>query len=376
MSLFYRLCCWSRCYGVWEATLPGSPFDYWLWTAGVPTAIFLTLNSRRLRAVGPIVYAATLIAISGLGAAFLFAMNQYLNIAGPIHFVREDLARLPIMEAIEIYRAEVQRLSASETLTVLTEFLQNPWSVMVFANSEAINAFTDTQIFAFCIAGIALGVALAWMYLRRLAKRHQDRKTSERMLAVDVLMTIFALPQFLIWISQKQWFAASGIALGVLAYKLILRWRLSDRSRAIHTNDSHTLLMLRVFGFERRSQKLLEQIEDRWRFLGPIRLLGAADLAHSIIEPNAFYAFLNRKLNDEFVKSQADLDRRTDGSPVEQEPDGTYRLENFYCHADTWRMAVAHLRNRRIRFSWISEASAQVIRVVYLRLNNWSPWFL
>jgi hypothetical protein len=53
---------------------------------------------------------------------------------------------------------------------------------------------------------------------------------------------------------------------------------LRHRWEATRLDPACTLLLLRVFGFERRTQRLLEELGLRWRHLGPIRLIAGTDL--------------------------------------------------------------------------------------------------
>jgi hypothetical protein len=100
---------------------------------------------------------------------------------------------------------------------------------------------------------------------------------------------------------------------------------------------------LRVFGFARRSQRLFDDLGQRWRYLGPISLIAGTDLAYATIEPHEFYDFLSGRLSRAFVKDQEDLENRlSKGRPV-ADPDGLFRIQDFYCHDDTWRMTVARL---------------------------------
>lgn len=325
-----------------EIISPFDTLDLWLWFGGLPTVIFLLLNGRRLRSSGPIVFSAMAITLFGFIAGYVASAYHYLDAVGPITFVREDLAALPPLESTGVWLPELLKLPLPELRVAIANFMQDPQTVFNIANLEAATTALELQSRLIHVSGIILGVFVSWMFVRWFARNYRDRRASERMLGTDVLMFIFAFPLLLL-MAMHSFLWVYGILVGLLVYKLIFRWRLKNRNRSVLPADSRTLLMLRVFGYGRRTQRLLEDIEDRWRFLGPIRLLGAADVVHSVIEPDDFYAFLNGKLGEEFIKDQEHLDRRIANTQPLQDPDGSYRVDDFYCHADTWRMAVSHL---------------------------------
>lgn len=325
-----------------EVNSPFETLDLWLWFGGLPTVIFLLLNGRRLRASGPIVFSATSIALFGFIAGYAASMNHYFETVGPITFAREDLAGLPLLEAGKVWWSELLKLPLPELQIVIANFIQDPLATFNVANLEAETTALELQSRLIQVSGLILGIFISWMFVRWFARNYRDRRASERMLGTDILMFIFAFPLLLI-MAMHSFLWVSGILVGLLIYKLIFRWRLKNRDRSVLPADSRTLLMLRVFGYDRRTQRLLEDIVDRWRFLGPTRLLGASDVVHTVIEPDDFYAFLNGKLGEEFIRNEEGLNRRIANTQPLQDPDGSYRVDEFYCHADTWRMAVSRL---------------------------------
>lgn len=325
-----------------QVNSPFDTLDLWLFFGALPSVIFILLNSRRLRSSGPIVFSATAIAVFGFIAGYAASANHYLEAVGPITFAREDLAGLPLQESAGVWFSELLKLPLPELQVAIANFIQDPLATFNVANLEAGTSALEFQSRLIHGSSIILGIFISWMFVRWFARNYRDRRASERMLGTDVLMFIFAFPLLLV-MAMSSFLWVYGILVGLLVYKLIFRWRLKNRNRSVLPADSHTLLMLRVFGYERRTQRLLEDIEDRWRFLGPIRLLGAADVVNSVIEPDDFYAFLNGKLGEEFIKDEEGLKRRIANTQPVQDPDGSYRVDEFYCHADTWRMAVSHL---------------------------------
>ena len=148
----------------------------------------------------------------------------------------------------------------------------------------------------------ALGPLAAWTAIRWLAGNYKRRRASDQLLAIDVMMLIFVVPLsvLLTTVPESQvhgWLlGAIGLA-SFAAYKLWTRLRLRSWRRGKFPTKPRALVLLRVFGFDRRTQRLLEDVGGRWRYLGPIRLIGGTDLAYSTLEPHEFFDFLNGRLS-------------------------------------------------------------------------------
>ncbi len=254
---------------------------------GFPTLLILAVGNRRLRAVGPIVLAATLIVVAGATIAFSLAGNLFVA-SGGAH--------------------------------------SGWWFVAIAA--AVLGAFA----------------ALAWMTLRWAARRYRRKKTSDLGLMLDAWWLIVTLWECLDFSNS-----AGPLALFVLgafaAYKGVLwvGFRLFGPKREEEPAD---LLLLRVFGFRKRSERLLDELGHKWRYAGPITLISAPDLATSYVEPHEFYDFLGGRLSRSFVKSPDDLARRVREMDREPDPDGRYRVNEFFCHADTWQPTMRALAER------------------------------
>lgn len=106
------------------------------------------------------------------------------------------------------------------------------------------------------------------------------------------------------------------------------------------------LLLLRVFGYQRRIERLFDAIAQRWRLSGGVKLIAPADLATRIVDPADVVAFMGGRMRDRFVAGPSDLGRhlaRIDDTP---DPDGRYRIDKFFCHDDTWQPLLQSLLDR------------------------------
>jgi len=72
---------------------------------------------------------------------------------------------------------------------------------------------------------------------------------------------------------------------------------------AAQTKPQTRLLLLGVFGFGRRSRRLLDLLGARWRLIGSIDLIAVPDLASSTVEPSTFIEFIRGRLVRLFIRT-------------------------------------------------------------------------
>ena len=74
-----------------------------------------------------------------------------------------------------------------------------------------------------------------------------------------------------------------------------------------------------------------------------ITLIAGPDLVASTVEPHEFLEFVGGRLSRQFVRDAADLERRIGAMARGPDPDGRYRVNEFFCHADTWQPTMRRL---------------------------------
>ena len=199
------------------------------------------------------------------------------------------------------------------------------------------------QAMPFLQVGILIICAvLAWWLVRRVASSYQRKQTSDQMLTLDSLWLLVTVLEVLFQMG------ASGLAsllffLAFLGYKLVLRWSLKDTARHRQPMQPVPMLLLRVFGHTKRTRTLTDQVGLTWRHTGPINMIGGTDLATALLEPDELMAFWSRKLRRGFITSSQDLDARLQNLDDKPDPDGRYRINEFFCHDNTWQMTVHQL---------------------------------
>lgn len=103
------------------------------------------------------------------------------------------------------------------------------------------------------------------------------------------------------------------------------------------------LLVLRVFSRNRKSEYLLDAMQNQWRFAGPVFQIGGPDLAKINADPYEIMKFFTFRIHDLFIfgnLSRNDLLRTLDLAP---DREGRFRINEIFCINDTWQSSVEHL---------------------------------
>ena len=72
-------------------------------------------------------------------------------------------------------------------------------------------------------------------------------------------------------------------------------------------------------------------------------MIAGPDLATSTIEPHEFLDFVTGKLDRRFIDSGRTLDLRIGQMDLEPDGEGQFRVTEFFCHDDTWKLTLARL---------------------------------
>jgi len=281
--------------GGWHLVVPGFLTPAVLWAIeATPSLLLLLFLNRSVRSIGPLVLVFVVVTLAGS------------------HVALSILAMEPVM-----------RFAAG---------------LAVATGLGALGA-----ILGFALIGVLAAAWPAWRVTRYISDCYADKRFSDFMLTVTV---IWLLETLLLASSLWREQAAIGLiaaSVPFIAWLVTLHILLRPLARAAGGRPERRLLMLRVFGFSRRSQRLIDLIGARWRLLGGIDLIAAPDLAASIIEPDTFQEFVRGRLRDHFVRSPADLDRRIAKLDRAPDPDGRYRISQTFCSGEIWKQAVTSL---------------------------------
>ncbi len=275
-------------------TLPAlvQPLFLWLITAA-PGVFLLVFLNRRIRSIGPLLLVMMLIAVAGAQAAFL---AMYL-------------------EAVQSLMVEL---------------------------SLATGIGVGAVFFAVQAAGFVLFLLPGWWAAAWLRRRYEAKRISDQMITFDAVWLLMSLIDCSALASERGAFGWAGL-LAFAAYRLVVTLGLKPLHRAALARPPARLLLLRVFGAQRQSERLFDLLVARWRYRGSLELIAGTDLATTTLEPHEFLDFLSGRLARNFIHGPADLERRLAELDLAPDPDGRFRVNELFCDGGSWQQAVARL---------------------------------
>ena len=210
--------------------------------------------------------------------------------------------------------------------------------------------------FGMILLGMAVFAGLGWPLLRRIGRRYEAKRFSDQSITLDSLFLLFAVVQSIgLAFEGAPWILTGLVAFA--AYKSAARLGFGATRRPVIA--PRTLLLLRVFRLGKRSERLFDKLRRHWQQLGGICMIAGPDLVTATVEPHEFLEFLSGRLGRRFVAGSGDLERRIAAMDTAADPDGRYRISEFFCRTDTWQMTMERL--------------ARVSDAVLMDLRSFSP---
>ena len=201
------------------------------------------------------------------------------------------------------------------------------------------------------LLGFALCVVSGWVVLRlgsallqRLTGAYERYAFSDTQFQVGMWLVVIVIvlamdltPEdddvyFSPWSIGVPLALAAGIAVYARCLKRITPWPMPQ-----------PLLLLRVFSKNTGTQRMLDEISHQWSYIGPVLLVGGPDLAKTYLEPHELLLLLRRRLKEQFVLTRSDLNYRLLHLEYRADPDGRYRINEFFCADNMWRPTVDRL---------------------------------
>ena len=266
------------------------------WAAWLPLALIAVTGWRRVRAVTPLVLAATL----------LFGFGSILS--------RELLIRVLDMVSVRSF----------------------------VLNRAALSSPGAVQYLLFMLVSLPVGW-IAWRLLTGLAQGFAKKRFSDVQLVVDCWWAVVAAEVTATSLSITYGFA--GIAGGVaafLAYRFSVLAVLRGGGRPADLAPRR-LLLLRVFGYQARTESLFDRVAQAWRFHGPVQLIAGVDLAMRTADPGDLLALLDGRLAELYVSTPGEVSHRLARLDLRTDPDGRFRINEVYCYDNTWRPTLEAL---------------------------------
>jgi hypothetical protein len=264
---------------------------FWIIENGPSTALLYLFLMRRIRSVGPLVLVFAIVALLG--------------------------AQL----AISLLGASDERIYAAVNV-----------GAQVGLGGTGIVVTT-------LLLGLLLFAIVGWLVLRWIGARYSTKKFSDESLTVDVIFILFGIVASVDLVFEHWMWIATGLV-AFIAYKVVARLGFGLLPA---TRSPKRLLLLRVFALGKRSGRLFDAIRKAWLRGGPIAMIAGPDLVTSAVEPDEFLGFVSGRLGRTFVGDDADLGRRVAAMDSRPDPDGRYRVTEFFCRADTWQPTMCRL---------------------------------
>ena len=268
----------------------------WLYFAGLPTVLLLAFLVRPIRAVGPLM---ALLATAAVGGAV----------------------------AILSLSAESDSLVAGAA-----------------AIGGALGLGATGVVVGIGLLGLLVAGLIGAAALIGLGALYRRKAISDQELTADTMMVFFGVAHAIELSPGHPAYLLAGPGAAV-AYRVVYTAvrRLTGESA---TGPPPELLMLRVFSLGRRSEALYRALGSSWRRAGPIAMIAGPDLMVAALEPDEFLAFAAGAHARRFVTGADDLRTRLANADRAPDADGRYRVNEFFCRDDTWRMTMVALAAR------------------------------
>jgi hypothetical protein len=216
--------------------------------------------------------------------------------------------------------------------------------VVMMAATGPFVTFNDLSPAWMIPAGIGVNAVAAlvvgWLFLRFLRLKAGGRLPDEilHFSFCWIVLTAF-LP---ILANSRLW--PPWFILPLVAYGTVLAWLLSRRRLGSATAESpRRLLLLRVFDHTRRRRRLLDMLDDGWRWIGRVDLVVGVDFADRTLSPAALEQFALGRVHRHFISNEAESVERVRLLSNRRAVDGRYPLNELHCLPHIWPHVVTQL---------------------------------
>lgn len=192
------------------------------------------------------------------------------------------------------------------------------------------------------IVGLFLFAIPGWWLLRRIGNTYRRKHTSDQSIMLDSLFFIFAFEQTLVLSARDNTLFIMAGALAFVVYKLV-KWIGFRLLRHDPSETGPVLLLLRVFALKGRSERLFDPLTKWWRRAGSLVMIAGPDLIRSTIQPHELLEFVGGKIARQFVASEPQLSQSMATLDLRSDPDGRFRINQFFCHRDSWQTTMREL---------------------------------
>ena len=276
----------------------GQVLQAWVLNSLPATVVMLTYLSRRVRAVGPLVLLFIVIALAG----------SYI----PLYIAATD----------------------DRLLLAIVGFTG-------LFGLGGIGTFWAMRVLGFLMFG-----AMGWLALGWIRRKYQSKHISDESVTIDAIWVLFTFTDSVDLVFAHPLWGLTGFV-AFAAYKLCVRvgLRWAGRDGGVQQQRSPVLLVLRSFSIGRDGERLFDVVDRFWRRVGSIQMIAGVDLARRTVEPHEFLDFMSGKLARRFIDGSAALEQRMQERDTKPDRDLRFRVNDFFCYDDTWKMVLSRLVN-------------------------------
>jgi hypothetical protein len=186
---------------------------------------------------------------------------------------------------------------------------------------------------------------IAWWPARALGRwlglAYRQRRISELFYLFTAVWSIALVGPALGAIGELSWGAI--VCFAPLLWIPLGATQMQRLAAATFTATPPTLLVLRVFQQDANVQNLFDRVIERWRLTGNTVLIAGTDLADRTIDADDVFTFLDGRLAERFVAHPGDIETRLQQFEFQPDVEGRYRINECYCHDNTWQQALDRL---------------------------------
>lgn len=313
--------------------------------------VVLTINittAANLRA--KLVTAAIYFLILAVASVFTLITNPAINLI----YIALLFFMMNLPGTITLQFFLMRRIRAVAPLVLIFMFLivwGSQFAVAVAGSDERLIRFTvwagerlaglnaTGSLIGLFVLGIILLAPVGWLTLLWLGERYENKKISDQTITIDAVWLLFSIIHSLLLASRSPLWGLCGL-LAFLVYRLVLRIGFAVSGTPV---DDKKLLLLRVFSLGKDSERLFRALSRHWRYAGSVRLIAGPDLAESTIEPHEFLDFVSGNLSRLFIDKPETLDSRLPETGEAADWDGRFRVNDFLCYDNTWKMVLSRL---------------------------------
>jgi hypothetical protein len=277
----------------------------WVWEGIQIVFVLVAFLNRRTRAVAPLIMTFAIFAMTGIVIALVYGIDPMAGFLFSGHW----LANIFLM---------VSRAFGPKAIAPITFILLGSIGVIVFG-------------------------VVGWSIIRIIRRLYLTKRISDQSLYIDSIWFIFAIIQSIQMVFEGPWWMLAGLV-AFIVYKIVTGVGFSVVRKKLESSENvPQLLILRVFSLGRKSEMLYNIVTRSWRYAGNALFITGPDLVAATVEPHDFLEYLSGRLSNRFIDSQETLHQRMAEMDLAPDPDGRFRIKDFFCYDDTWKMALSRL---------------------------------